>query len=270
MFYRILFLILFIFYFSACGGKKNTETTISDTTNVENNPLPAEELEEIQPESNAAVIAGRKSQVRGHEQNAMAFSDLKTASPQGFEDIFVFYNPEKTQILNQKDTASQGEPSVILLKTMLDEKQKDIFTIKFNPGLSNDPMFTISKSGKEIANLSARELIIPGNGTLYTTGHVNAHFDERRKFQLKDGRIKEVKQPFLYVGLQTKTTASITIYTANDFKQTLAVLPKGTEIEVLVNTGKNYLIRTPFGLTGWWKNNAGKKTPIEGLEYAGD
>jgi hypothetical protein len=269
--HRIYFIAILFFLFSCQNKSANDDQ--SDTGNPENNPTPSDQLVEAKNEesSNGEINnKNQKSAGSSHEQNIMAFPDLKVVSPAGFDNAYVFYDSEHSQLINEKDTARDAEPTVSVIKTKLDVKEKDIYTITFSPGLSNDPLFIVKKGKKEIGNFNANELIIPGNGTVYTSSRTNNLFDQRRKYQLKDGKIQEVKQPFLYVGLQTKTNAAIQLYSSNDFKQVLASIPKDTDIEVLVSSGKNYLIRTPFGLTGWWKNTSGKDTPIEALKFEGD
>ena len=266
---RLLFAWVFFALF-ACNGKPSD--TPGDTANPENNPTPADQLAENKKTENPGSLPAENNKPlkTGHEQNQSAFPELKTVSPAGFTNAFVFYDPEHTQLINSKDTAKEAEPSVLVLKTRLDNKEKDIYTVLFSPGLSNDPLFTIKKGKKEVGSFTANELIIPGNGTLYTTGRTNNLFEQKRKYQLRDGKVQEVKQPFLYVGLKTRTKSPVQLYSSMDYKQVLTSLPKNTEIEVLVSTGKNYLLRTPFGLTGWWRNTPGKDSPLEGLKFEGD
>jgi len=270
--YKFFFKLLVIAaLFTSCNNNKKEKQPDSDP-NAENVQMPAEDLEAINPEDKGASIdlTENKNSLKGHEQTIASFPNLKYVSPKGYENVFVFYDSEHTQVINEKENKSEGEPVILMLKTKLDNKEKDIYTVTFSPGMSDDPLFTIKKGDKEINSFTALELILPGNGSVYTTGHTNNMFDERRKFQLKDGKIKESKQSYLYVGLHTKTVESFQIYSDLNYSKPIATLPKDTEIEVLVNQGRNYLIRTPFGITGWWKYNGDHKTPIKGLSYAGD
>jgi hypothetical protein len=259
-----IFICLLVLTF-ACQPKKEPENTeIESETAV----LPPEEIIADPEEKQGEINREEKKKFQGgHRQNELAFPQLKTFSPKDHAGIFVFYNPEYTQVLEEKEVIAGGEPTQTLLKTMLDTKTKDIYTLSFSPGKDNDPLFTFRKNDKTIGTVEADEIILPGNGVIYATGHTRHLFDQRRKFQLRDGKLRETQQPFLYVGLQTKTTASVQIFSDQDFRQTVTSLPAGTEVEVVLASGKNFLLRTPFGLTGWWKNTNSDKTPFEGLTY---
>ena len=268
--YFFIFLVLAALNFSCNKQGKNNNNGI-DTANVENIEMPVDDLEPITPEDkNASIPSSETKNMRGHELTVASFPNLKVISPAGYENVFIFYDPEHSQIINAREKEKDSEPVVTVLKTRLDDKEKEIYTITFSPGMSDDPLFTIKKGDKEINSFTALELVLPGNGSIYTSGHTNNMFDERRKYQLKDGKIKEAKQAFLYVGIKSKTNGPFQIFSDLNYSKPIATLPKGTEVEVLVNQGKNYLIRTPFGITGWWKYDGGHSTPIDGLTYAGD
>ncbi|MCD4793375.1 MAG: SH3 domain-containing protein [Bacteroidales bacterium] len=57
----------------------------------------------------------------------------------------------------------------------------------------------------------------------------------------------------------------------------VAVLPKGYDVEVLIEKDGWLMIKTPFGLTGWVNERdlitydvTGEKLSIKGLYYMGD
>ena len=152
----------------------------------------------------------------------------------------------------------------------------EIFTVDFSPGPSADPGFTIRKIFKDsliyIDSFNCTNLVIPGNKFIYTSGHTNNMFNERKKFVYSGDGFQEVKQPFYYVGLKTNNLKPITLFSDTTLSDPVAKLPANYDIEVLINVNDFYLIRTAFGLTGWlnMKRSLYGNTPIKGLYYAGD
>ena len=115
-------------------------------------------------------------------------------------------------------------------------------------------------------------LIIPGNGSIYISGHTDNMFDTRKKFIYDGNKFNELIQPFYYVGLETFTIKPITLFSDTTLSNPVASLPENSEIEVLINRNDLYLIRTSFGLTGWLKIGpvSPDYSPIKGLYFAGD
>jgi hypothetical protein len=188
-------------------------------------------------------------------------------------DVRVLYNPKVSTLINRKyhDTDPDSDYWKVV-KTRISGTGQE-YLVVFSEGLSDDPTFKIYK-GEEtepIFEAFATGIVIPGNGFIYTSGHTNNMFDERKKFELRKGLFVEVKQPFYFVGLASKTKKSITLYAAKNLKGPVAALPAGSPVTVLVNEGKFYLVKTEFGLVGWVKidpNNS--EETIDGLVYAGD
>lgn len=84
----------------------------------------------------------------------------------------------------------------------------------------------------------------------------------------------EVSQPLYYVGQKTKTLKSITL--SQTFKQLkpVAHLPANSSVEIIAAEAKDsahyFLIKTAFGLLGWWKLDSVYSQSIENLYFAGD
>jgi hypothetical protein len=159
------------------------------------------------------------------------------------------------------------------------DKIADTLQIIYSPGLSVDPLFIISKkNGKIVGRVAALEFYINNNGIIYSAGHTNNMFNQRQKFQLTQDTLLEIRQPFYYVGLKSKTTSPLTLYQSKTGDEIIAQLPKDYEVEILLcDTEKNksqkyYLVKTDFGLIGWLRltSDATYDTPIEGLRFAGD
>ncbi len=101
----------------------------------------------------------------------------------------------------------------------------------------------------------ALEVFIPGNGAFYASGHTNSTFNKRQKFGFDGTKLVESRQPYLYLGLNSKALRELVIYpdrsSADKTKGTpLAVIVKGSALTVLINEGDFYLLKSTFGLVG--------------------
>ena len=104
-------------------------------------------------------------------------------------------------------------------------------------------------------------------------------FNLRRKYSF-DGKVfQEVQQPFLYVGIQTKVQdvngeqdqKGLTLYTDKTKTNKVAILPIGSDIEVLLHEKPDwYLVRSSFGLVGWVYVPLGLYDTKIGVRFAGD
>ena len=154
--------------------------------------------------------------------------------------------------------------------------------ISFTRGPSEDPTFEIipTKSGIEPTSLDGTRLYIPKGDNLYVDGWSNTMYNQRRKYTFNGKQFEEIKQPFYYVGLKTKISFKdtpevqqkfVVLYQEKNTDKTVAVLPEGSEIEVLLSDGEHwYLVRSSFGLVGWVQAmNGERNTPI-GVSFAGD
>lgn len=154
-----------------------------------------------------------------------------------------------------KNSLVSQEEQLLVLECTLQKGDKTPYRIYFSPGPSEDPVFIIHKKTKpewtNLATLSGKKLYILGNGTLFTSGHTNNMFDMRRKYQVGKDSITEVLQPFYYVGVKSKTLRPAVLYRSQEMKEIIAHLPKNYAVEILLNQGEFYLVKTTFGLTGW-------------------
>lgn len=168
----------------------------------------------------------------------------------------------------------------IFLKTKF-SPQSEEFIIGFSGGASCDLNFPVynPETFELIDRIWAEELIIPGNGFLYSKGHNNSEFTIRKKYRFEGNEIKEIVPEFYYVGLKTRTLKPLVIYTDEDQTIVLARVPENYEIEVLAakkskeeDWSWNYLLKTAFGLVGWTKIEAGKinSLDVEGIYFSGD
>ena len=154
-------------------------------------------------------------------------------------------------------------------------------------GPSNDPSCRLlpkfDAPESAIFESAGNDFAFLPSGEIYVAGATDYAYDHRKLFRYDGKRFVEVAQPFRYVGVEGKTTASLALTSAKggDAKSALAMLPAGTSITILLNAasgddenGQNadYLVRTREGLVGWahipTKDDG--TTIVDGLRYAGD
>ena len=174
---------------------------------------------------------------------------------------------------------SQEGPEVVEL-CQLDIGGKPM-RVEFTEGPSGDPEFFIfSKKGAEpLLSVAATEMYIPKGKNVYSEGWTNSMFNYRRKFTFQSNKFAEVKQPFQYVGIKAKVQKMhqddgpvlVTLFADKSKKKKVAVLPEGSEIEVLLSDDpKWYLVRSSFGLVGWVEIPEYAMNTNIGLSFAGD
>lgn len=193
-------------------------------------------------------------------------------------NALVRYNKDMSKVINQTVHSEDDLSYINVLQFQLVATSPESYLLTFDEGSSADPTFTIYQQlpngeKREIFRQNGLEIVLPGNGHLYVSGHTNNMFNMRRKFEFNHGTLTEIKQPFYYVGLATQTTQPITLYDSLEYRKEVAKLPAGHKIEVLVNLKEDYLVKTAFGLTGWLKIPDGMmrdQTPVTGIFFAGD
>jgi len=203
------------------------------------------------------------------------FSDLKRLTVDSSNHVSVYYNPSRSTLLTQVYKTEWGEYGMRVLRSRLVPSLPDSFLIEYNEGPSGDPGFVVYRIEKDslvqICGINGLNLVVPGNGFLYVDGHTDNMFDCRRKYLILRDSVKEIPQPFYYVGLDSKTKQEIRLYVDPTGTQLVATMPKGSAVQVVLSKGDDYLIKTDFGLLGWITIESGsKETPIEGIYFAGD
>lgn len=226
------------------------------------------------------AVALASAQAQENDKNQPApFPGLKSLAVSGGESPSsqrISYDAALSEVIDKPLPMEEGEPEVRrMLVTQLDRENKIRHFIDFDPGPSADPSFVITdeKTGQLIGTIGADSLSLPGNGFIYATGRSNNLHLERQKFAIRDGKLVEIKQPFSYVGLESKAKVPLKLLANKDSGEVIANIPKGDSLEVVLRDGEHLLVKTRFGLVGWWKMKTDvmpDNAEIEGIYYAGD
>lgn len=222
-----------------------------------------------------------------HAGEVNAFPGLKTLEigDAAYDaKIRVHFNPALVTVVNKPmaDATAIDEPQIHVLDFYLDASKSRKLELNFTNGASDDPSFEVRLAGAASSleygenMFGALEVFIPGSGAIYASGHTNTTFNKRQKFGFDGAKLIEIKQPYYYVGLNSKALRDLAIYadqlSAEKAKGApLAVIAKGSTLTVLLNEGDFYLLKSRFGLVGWVKLTLTQSAKdIDGLFFAGD
>jgi hypothetical protein len=192
----------------------------------------------------------------------------------------VSYDPRLSQVINKsmavinKSLEPEDENRKRVMLTQLDRTKPDKVYVDFDIGASADPSFALinQANGQLIGRIDAEQIIIAGNGYIYSVARINREFTERRKFQWAGSKLTEIKQPFQLVGLQSVAKSALAITQSQQSAAVVANIPKGAKLTVVLNDGEYYLIQTEFGLLGWLRIPSGslQSQLVEGIYFLGD
>ncbi|MFN3528324.1 MAG: hypothetical protein ACK417_00200 [Bacteroidia bacterium] len=217
-----------------------------------------------------------------------SFDKLSTISVKNHIEATATFDIASSTVYNAAFTEIKSKPkgfvledfecevnSIIIAEVLLDSKSNRRALLTFDVCPEYEFNLYDLESKKNLGSFNALNIVIPGNGSMYTSGHLN-EFNVRRKFTLEGRSFRENDQPFYYVGLKSVTLREVKLYSDKALTTTLAVLPSGYEIEVLLAEqafdNKIYLVRTSYGLIGWagLKAEQYKSIDVEGLFYNND
>jgi len=194
------------------------------------------------------------------------------------EKIVLNYNPTNSEVINKqvKDEHFEIRGYITrLVITKIDSLSSDKYLIDYDPGISADPMFCITKifpdTIKYYPCIDGLIISIPGNGYIYISGHTDNMFDQKKIYKIEDNKLVEVQQPYYYVGMETETNIRMDLFSDRSMRNKVVSLEKGAKITVLINTDNYYLIATQFGIVGWFDYRTHyRDNPIKGIYFAGD
>ena len=227
----------------------------------------------------SAALVSARAEEKDKEPAAQAFPGLKTLAIPEKDTPFpgqVAYDAALAEVIDLPLPLEEGAPEVRrMIATRLNRDAEARYLIDFDPGPSADPSFIITdeKSGQQLGTIAADSLALPGNGFIYSRSRSNHLHTEQRKYTVRDGKLVEIEQPFSYVGLESKAKVPLTLLAKKDGGDVIAKIPEGDALQVVIRDGEHLLIKTRFGLVGWWKMKTdvmADNAEIEGIYYAGD
>jgi hypothetical protein len=179
------------------------------------------------------------------------------------------------------DSTSAMADDPVLIKSPITAGSDEKFIFAFTWGPSDDFSFDIYRDDRRrtrVGSMGGYTMYVPGNGYVYVEGHTNNAYNHRKKYKFENRRLVEARQAFYYVGLKTYITAPMKLYTDTAYTEVVASLMENQPVEVLIAifnkrdwSKHDFLLRTPFGLTGWIRiSNTYPRTNIKGIFYAGD
>ncbi len=189
----------------------------------------------------------------------------------------IHFPAEYTKILNT--VVKEGDPfyceinnnDKLLIETRLDTTNNQIYNIYFSYGMSLDPFFAVFSGNKPVVYITGLELTVEGNGKIYSSGHTNTFFNERRLWNVVGDTITEQRQPFLYSGLKTVALTDFPVYTDTLLQFEVKTIRAEDSLEVLINQGEFYLLKDKNNIVGWWKlDNYMRSNQVKDVYYLGD
>jgi len=211
----------------------------------------------------------------------VAGDELATLGIGGSENccgpVFIHYVPSLTTIINAAVPQESGFTKIRVAKLRLSARSGDTLIVDYTEGGSSDPGFIVSlieKCGPRRLDwpINGLDFEAPGDGFFYIRGHTNSWFDMRRKFTVEGGNLREVKQPFYYVGFETKTLRQIPIFSTQGCSEYIGRIEKGAPVTVILSDGATFLLKTDHDILVWWRPQITQQRAeeIEGIYFRGD
>ena len=177
---------------------------------------------------------------------------------------------------------AQGDTTgfIKVMEYVPDANEGTLYSILFSMGESGDAHYLFYREGafdQPAFILFCDHLYLSGDGVIVAKGIMNEMFERSRKYELKNGTVREIPQPFYGVDLHSYATRDFNVYGNKRLRHVVTNVKKGEDVHVLLAEFKDpysyYLIRTESGLTGWIRVEKGiwvDETPIKELYYHGD
>lgn len=191
--------------------------------------------------------------------------------------VFIHYVPSLATMIDTAIPNESGIKEIRVAKLRLSARSADTLIVDYTEGGSCDPSFIISlieKHGPRRLDWAIHGLNFeaPGDGFFYIRGHTDSWFDMRRKFTVDGGNLRETKQPFYYVGLETKTLRQIPVYSTQGCSEYIGRIEEGAPVTVILSDGATFLLKTDHDILVWWRPQITRQRAeeIEGIYFAGD
>lgn len=206
-----------------------------------------------------------------------SFKHLEKVTLPHYKDVFAYVVPGFQRKIEFENVFYEENPMETIIG-FIKINQSDSYLVTFSPGASEDFSFSFYHNiGQEFTYkfaIPGKQIFIPGNGYIYVSGHSNNMFNIKKKYSIKENSIEEVPQPLYYVGIKTKTLKPIKLYLTKEKNKVVASLPEDAYIEVIASdfseNTQHFLIKTSFGLLGWWTLDNYNSKEIDRIFFAGD
>jgi hypothetical protein len=222
-----------------------------------------------------------------------SFSNLETLEFEFFKESLtksIKFNKKHSTIINEKldldyKYLEQGNSlvapnSIKLIETILNPDNSKKHFITWGPINGPSVGFTIFESEKPykiIGQIYSRQIVVPGNGYIYSIEREDLNFYVKKKYKIEKDTITEIKQPFYGVNIDSYTLKPVTLFEDEELTKPIAIIPENGTIKILAakepaEYRSLYLVQSSFGLVGWTKLEASqyRSTAVEGLFYYGD
>ena len=193
--------------------------------------------------------------------------------------IRIRYKPELTTVINCTFTDPESKMKTVEAVEARVSAGSAPLLIEYSEGPSCDPTFFVyrcmdhRKTGEPLLTVWGLTLAIPGDGFIYVYGHTNNFYSQMRKFEATQTGVREVPQPFFFVGLKTKTTVGLDLLSSPDAGVVVSRLEKGERATVLACKADDWcLVKDRIGVVGWFKLEYTEKGNGQflGVFFAGD
>lgn len=184
------------------------------------------------------------------------------------DEFIVHYDPKNSTFLNKAlPSTDEDEPQAYRVLRGKFAGTEEEYLMDCDEGMSGDPSCTIYPATAKTApdptednTLAGEQYYIPGNGYIYTDTDSNMFYETRSKFLLKGEKLKEIVQPYQYIGIDSTAENDFSLKGLDD--KTYAV-KKGEKVRVILDdpnafpidkdgySTMNLLIQNARGETGW-------------------
>ena len=154
--------------------------------------------------------------------------------------FFFYFNPANSKFLNETLPIKGDRPEIYRAlrgKFAGDDKE---YLLQCDEGMSADPNCTIFPAGDNIPDgpyygdntLNGETYYIPGNGYIYTDTRANLFYQTRSKYVLQDGKLSKIKQPYQYIGVNSKAQNSFKLDGLDGKKH---AVKKGEKVHIILD-----------------------------------
>lgn len=252
--------------------EQNASSTATTTGKATTSNKPLSNVKQATIPSSASIVTAK-------------IYDTAAAGLKSYETGLVRYNtglasliepPARTDATTctPNDMAVNDENCRIFLQFKISTSATIYHYMAYDIGPSGDPRLVYftkqeDNSYKYIGS-TPTGAVVTGDGYIYTETLSNKFHDTYQKFKIAGGKIEEVPQPYLHVGMDgVKVNKNIML--VNDTNQPLIKVSQGELVDVLLSQQKSgasirFLVRTEGGVVGWYQYEKNMGATCDGSE----